>query len=130
MLDKLKEELKELSIKIENLDKFIKSNTYNTVSEAHKFLLRKQLLFMSLYQSTLLQRVVVTETSYESYVPNFGEEVIGLFGTEDSSVFEIKVLGGELIDAIETYGKDKRLSSIAKTNIETGVMFGVKSYHK
>jgi hypothetical protein len=59
---------------------------------------------------------------------NKGVEIIGKFNNQNKTeVDEIKEKAIELINLIDSYGKDERRKSIAFTEIEKGVMFGVKS---
>lgn len=57
-----------------------------------------------------------------------GEQIIGKFNPSGSPEVEaIKTSAIELINKIEKLGKDPRRKAIAFTEIETGVMFAVKS---
>ena len=47
--------------------------------------------------------------------------------SEMGDIDSIKVLAAGLINAIETKGKDSRLTALAKTAIEVGAMWAVKS---
>jgi hypothetical protein len=57
-----------------------------------------------------------------------GEQIIGKFNSESrSDVDRIKEKAIELVNLIEELGKDPRRKATAITNIETGVMYAVKS---
>lgn len=57
-----------------------------------------------------------------------GEEIIGRFNSENKTEVDlIKEKAIELINLIEQYGKDPRRKAKSFTDIETGVMFAVKS---
>jgi len=57
-----------------------------------------------------------------------GEEIIGRFNSENKTEVDvIKEKAIELINLIEEHGKDPRRKSKSYTDIETGVMFGIKS---
>ena len=47
--------------------------------------------------------------------------------SEREDVSNLKILGAALLDAVDRYGNDGRASAIAKTHIETAVMYAVKS---
>ena len=50
--------------------------------------------------------------------------------TKNPYVAEIKDAGAALLDLIDSVHRDERCASIAKTNIEQGVMWAVKSVTK
>jgi len=57
-----------------------------------------------------------------------GEEIIGRFNSENKTEVDvIKEKAIELINLIEEHGKDPRRKAKSYTDIETGVMFGIKS---
>lgn len=126
------EEKSELGQKIIKLHEFIGSNPiFQKLHPKQQRLLKKQLLFMQLYHDILNERIdgffskeVPEQISWESK----GQELIGIFGTDNWDVFTLKALGAELVDKINLLGKDPRRNAKAGTDIESGLMFAVKSF--
>ena len=61
-IDRVKEELNQLEIKKQKLTEFIASEKFSTLSDIHKFLLKKQLDVQILYIDILKQRLKLFET--------------------------------------------------------------------
>ena len=61
VIDRVKEELNQLEIKMQKLTEFIVSEKFTTLSGAHKFLLKKQLDVQLLYIAILYQRLKLFE---------------------------------------------------------------------
>lgn len=130
------EEKTELSHKIIKLDEFINTNPiFKTLSRKEQLLLKRQLLWMKSYWEILNERValffmVQQNGSLPEYVQNHltpGEQVIGLFGTENYDVFVLKALSAKFIDETQKKGKDGRRIAIATTEMEKTQMMAVKS---
>lgn len=62
VIDRVKEELNQLEIKKQKLTEFIASEKFSTLSDTHKFLLKKQLDVQILYIDILKQRLKLFET--------------------------------------------------------------------
>lgn len=61
VIDRVKEELNQLEIKKQKLTEFITSKKFTTLSDMHKFLLKKQLEVQILYIDILEQRLALFE---------------------------------------------------------------------
>lgn len=62
VIDRVKEELNQLTIKKQKLSDFIASEKFTTLSDTHKFLLKKQLDVQILYIDILKQRLKLFES--------------------------------------------------------------------
>lgn len=126
LLERLLKEFGELEEKIVKLDEFIKSKNFQKVGENQQFFLRKQLFFMNAYHDVLVDRIKDIEEPGD-YYKTFGEDFIGDFGIENEDIFNIKMVASLLVDEINISGNNQRRKAVANTNIETAVMYGVKS---
>lgn len=62
VIDRVKEEMNQLEIKKQKLSDFIASEKFTTLSQVHKFLLKKQLDVQILYIDVLKQRLKLFES--------------------------------------------------------------------
>lgn len=113
-----------------SLDNFINTNPiFPTLINREQILMKKQLYHMKKYQEILEDRI--NSFSGKWLKPEFtaGEELIGMFGTENQQVFDSKYLAALLVDTTHAYGNDPRRNAAAATKIEFASMMGVKSIH-
>lgn len=118
------EEKEALQEKVEKLKTFTESETFKTLSKNDQKLLKYQLIHMNNYLYVLEVRVMMfTELELEE---SKGEEIIGLFGTENDDVMALKFSAISFIDTIENLVNDPRRKAIAITHVEQAQMMAVK----
>lgn len=118
------EEKEALQEKVEKLKTFTESETFKTLSKNDQKLLKYQLIHLNSYLYVLEVRVMMfTELELEE---SKGEEIIGLFGTENDDVMTLKFSAISFIDTIENLVNDPRRKAIAITHVEQAQMMAVK----
>lgn len=118
------EEREALQEKVEKLKTFIESETFKTLSKNDQKLLKYQLIHMNSYLYVLEVRIIMfTELELEE---SKGEEIIGLFGTENDDVMALKFSAISFIDTVESLVNDPRRKAIAITHVEQAQMMAVK----
>lgn len=118
------EEKEALQEKVEKLKTFRETAMFKTLSKTDQKLLNYQLMLMKGYLNILNIRVEIFNGA--ELEESKGEEVIGLFGTENDEVISIKFAAINFIDTVETLVDDPRRKAIAITGIEQAQMMAVK----
>lgn len=118
------EEKEALQEKVEKLEKFTQSEIFKTLSKNDQKLLKYQLIYMSGYLYVLEARAIMFAGL--ELEESKGEEIIGLFGTENDDVMTLKFSAINFIDTIENLVNDPRRKAIAITHVEQAQMMAVK----
>lgn len=122
-----------LSLELSKLSDFLANGvSMNLVSNKMYKLMENQLINMIKYEESLTQRLELFEEEYpgisEFKTNSKGAEIIGQFNPSgNKQVEEIKTRSAQLINCIDTFGKDPRRVAIAITDIEKAQMMAVKS---
>lgn len=118
------EEKEALQEKVEKLEKFTQSEIFKTLSKTDQKLLKYQLIYMIGYLNVLEARVMMFAGL--ELEESKGEEIIGLFGTDNDDVMRLKFSAINFIDTVDTLVNDPRRKAIAITSIEQAQMMAVK----
>lgn len=118
-----------LNFKIHRLHEFLKTDIFKSLNETEQEGLLEQEVGMKAYSDALFKRINNIKENFEVDEETLtkGEEVIGLFGAEHELVKELKLNAIHLIDYIDSISSNSYRKAKAFTDIETGVMFAVKS---
>ena len=131
---KVKIEKELLTIKINKLRKFIDSEFFKTQDKTMQNWRKNQLKAMFDYQGSLMSVMSCFMVEHGDKIENEeeltpGEIHIGRFNASNlSEIDEIKLEAITLINTIDAIGRDGYRKEKSFHDIETGVMYGVKSF--